>query len=250
MADRTRIIRFVLKPFAFVAGLGPAAYLTWAALTNHLSVNPLSDVTNETGVWTLRFVCITLTITPLRRLTGWNAAIRFRRMMGLYAFFYGTLHFTTYVVLDRFAGLVDFPDGIVSWTTVRNLATSIAGDIYKRPFITVGFTSFVLLVPLAVTSTAGWIRRLGGRRWNLLHRLVYVTAIGGVVHYWWLVKSDIRRPQIYAAVVGILLGFRLVRKLQESRAAAARQLDGSRTRWTATASDRADNARTSQEEGK
>jgi methionine sulfoxide reductase heme-binding subunit len=217
MADRTRIIRFVLKPLAFLAGLGPAAYLTWAALTNHLSVNPLSDVTNETGVWTLRFVCITLAITPLRRLTGWNAVIRFRRMMGLYAFFYGTLHFTTYVVLDRFAGLVDFPDGIVSWTTVRNLATSIVGDIYKRPFITVGFTALVLMVPLAVTSTAGMIRRLGGRRWNLLHRLVYVTAIGGVVHYWWLVKADIHRPQTYAAIVGILLGFRLVRKLQESR---------------------------------
>ena len=217
MADRRRIIRFVLKPLAFLAGLGPASYLTWAALTNHLSVNPLSDVTNETGVWTLRFVCITLAITPLRRVTGWNAVIGFRRMMGLYAFFYGTLHFSTYVVLDRFAGLVDFPDGIVSWTTVRNLATSIGGDIYKRPFITVGFTAFVLMVPLAVTSTAGMIRRLGGRRWQLLHRLVYVTAIGGVVHYWWLVKADIRRPQTYAAVVGILLAFRLVRKLQELR---------------------------------
>ena len=138
-------------------------------------------------------------------------------MAGLYAFFYGTLHFTTYIVLDRFAGLVDFPDGIVSWTTVRNLVTSIGGDIYKRPFITVGFTAFVLMVPLAVTSTAGMIRRLGGRRWQLLHRLVYVTAIGGVVHYWWLVKADIRRPQIYGAVVAILLGFRLVRKLQEMR---------------------------------
>ena len=138
-------------------------------------------------------------------------------MAGLYAFFYGTLHFTTYIVLDRFAGLVDFPDGIVSWTTVRNLVTSIGGDIYKRPFITVGFTAFMLMVPLALTSTAGMIRRLGGRRWNLLHRLVYVTAIGGVVHYWWLVKADIRRPQIYGAVVAILLGFRLVRKLQEMR---------------------------------
>ena len=217
MADRTRIIRFVLKPLAFLAGLGPAVYLIWAALTNHLSANPLSDVTNETGVWTLRFVCVTLTITPLRRLTGWNDLIRFRRMMGLYAFFYGTLHFTTYVVLDRFAGLVDFPNGIVSWTTVRNLATSIAGDIYMRPFITIGFTAFVLMVPLAATSTAGMIRRLGGRRWNLLHRLIYATAVLGVVHYWWLVKADIRRPQIYAAVVAILLGFRLVRNIQESR---------------------------------
>jgi len=250
MVDRTRIIRFVLKPLVFLAGLGPAAYLTWAALTNHLSVNPLSDVTNETGVWTLRFVCITLTITPLRRVTGWNAVIRFRRMMGLYAFFYGTLHFSTYIVLDRFAGLVDFPDGIVSWTTVRNLAASIAGDIYKRPFITVGFTALMLMVPLAVTSTSGMIRRLGGRRWNLLHRLIYLTAIGGVVHYWWLVKADIRRPQIYAAVVGILLTFRLVRRLQESRAAAARQGYPGRARQNAAAGNRADNAITSQEDGK
>jgi methionine sulfoxide reductase heme-binding subunit len=218
VADRTRIIRFVLKPLAFLAGLGPAVYLVWAALTGHLSVNPLSDVTNETGVWTLRFVAITLTITPLRRLTGWNSLIRFRRMMGLYAFFYGTLHFTTYVVLDRFAGLVDFPDGVVSWTTVRNLAVSIGGDIYMRPFITIGFTALVLMVPLAVTSTAGMIRRLGGRRWNLLHRLIYVTAVLGVVHYWWLVKADISRPQTYAAVMAILLGFRLVKKYQDSRA--------------------------------
>jgi methionine sulfoxide reductase heme-binding subunit len=215
--SESAIIRFVVKPLVFLAGLGPAVYLVWAAFTGHLSVNPLSDVTNETGVWTLRFVCITLAITPLRRLTGWNAFIRFRRMMGLYAFFYGTLHFTTYVVLDRFAGLVDFPNGIVSWTTVRNLATSIGGDIYQRPFITIGFSALILMVPLAVTSTAGMIRRLGGRRWQLLHRLVYATAILGVVHYWWLVKADIRRPQTYAAVVGMLLGFRLFKKMQESR---------------------------------
>ena len=224
MADRTRIVRFVVKPIVFLAGLSPAVYLTWAALTGHLSANPLSDVTNETGVWTLRFVAITLTITPLRRVTGWNNLIRFRRMAGLYAFFYGTLHFSTYVVLDRFAGLVDFPNGIVSWTTVRNLAASIGGDIYMRPFITIGFSAFVLMVPLAVTSTAGMIRRLGGRRWNLLHRLVYVTAVLGVVHYWWLVKADIRRPETYAAVVGLLLAFRLVRRFQTSRSPARAQV--------------------------
>jgi sulfoxide reductase heme-binding subunit YedZ len=217
VADRTRIIRFVAKPVVFFACLFPAVYLTWAALTGHLSANPLSDVTNETGVWTLRFLAITLGITPLRRLTGWNDLIRFRRMVGLYAFFYGTLHFLTYVVLDRFAGLVEFPDGIVSWTTVQNLLTSIGGDIYQRPFITIGFTALMLMVPLAVTSTAGWIRRLGGRRWQTLHRLIYVSAIGGVIHYWWLVKADIRRPQAYAAIVAILLGYRLTRKLQESR---------------------------------
>jgi sulfoxide reductase heme-binding subunit YedZ len=208
MADPTRVIRFVLKP---------VVYLTWAALTNHLSANPLSDVTNETGVWTLRFVCITLLITPLRNVSGWNALVRFRRMAGLYAFFYGTLHFLTYLILDRFAGLVDYPDGMVSLTTVRNVVKSSIGDIAMRPFITVGFTAFVLMIPLALTSTTGWIRRLGGKRWALLHRLVYVTGIAGVVHYWWLVKSDIRRPMIYGAIVATLLGFRLVKKIRSVR---------------------------------
>jgi sulfoxide reductase heme-binding subunit YedZ len=203
-----KIVRRVLKPLVFIAALGPAAWLVWAALTGNLSANPLSDLTNETGVWTLRFLCITLAITPLRRLTGWNQVIRFRRMVGLFAFFYGTLHFLTYVIVDRFAGL-DFPNGIVAWTTVRNLATSVSEDIYKRPFITVGFTAWSTLVPLAVTSTAGMIRRLGGRRWNQLHRLIYVTASAGVIHYWWLVKADIRRPITYGVVVGLLLAFRI-----------------------------------------
>jgi len=217
MADPTRVIRFVVKPVVFLAALSPAVYLTWAALTNHLSANPLSDVTNETGVWTLRFVCITLLITPLRNVSGWNALVRFRRMAGLYAFFYGTLHFLTYLILDRFAGLVDYPDGMVSLTTVRNVVKSSIGDISMRPFITVGFTAFVLMIPLALTSTTGWIRRLGGKRWALLHRLVYVTGIAGVVHYWWLVKSDIRRPMIYGAIVATLLGFRLVKKIRSVR---------------------------------
>jgi methionine sulfoxide reductase heme-binding subunit len=159
-------------------------------------------------VWTLRFVCITLALTPLRRLTGWNAVIRFRRMAGLFAFFYGTLHFLIYVIADRFASL-DFPNGIVAWTTVSNLAKSVGEDIYKRPYITVGFTALMTMVPLAATSTAGMIRRLGGRRWNLLHRLVYATGVLGVIHYWWLVKSDIQRPLAYGVVVGLLLGFRI-----------------------------------------
>jgi len=180
----------------------------WAGLTGNLSANPLSDLTNETGVWALRFICITLALTPLRRLTGWNAVIRFRRMAGLFAFFYATLHFLTYVIADRFASL-DFPDGILAWSTVRNLAKSVGEDIYKRPYITVGFTALMTLVPLAATSTAGMIRRLGGRRWNLLHRLVYVTGVLVVIHYWWLVKSDISRPMAYGVVVGLLLGFRI-----------------------------------------
>ena len=201
-------IRWFLKPLVFVVSLGPAAWLVWAALTGNLSANPLSDLTNETGVWTLRFLCITLSLTPLRRLTGWNTVVRFRRMAGLFAFFYGTLHFLTYVIADRFAGL-DFPDGFIAVSTARNLVKSIGEDIYKRPFITIGFSAWLTMVPLALTSTAGMIRRLGGRRWNLLHRLVYLTATLGVVHYWWLVKADVSRPRIYAIVVALLLGFRV-----------------------------------------
>jgi sulfoxide reductase heme-binding subunit YedZ len=181
----------------------------WAALTGNLSANPLSDLTNETGLWALRFICITLAITPARRLTGWNAVVRFRRMTGLFAFFYGSLHFLIYVIADRFAGL-DFPDGIVAWSTVVNLARSVGEDIYKRPFITIGFTTLMLLLPLAVTSTAGWIRRLGGRQWQSLHRLIYVASLTAILHYWWLVKLDISSPQRYAVIVGVLLTFRLV----------------------------------------
>lgn len=204
----TNTIRFSIKPLVFSASLGPAMWLVWAALTNNLSANPLSDVTLETGVWTLRFLCITLAITPLRKITGWNWTIKFRRMVGLFAFFYGTLHFLTYTIADRFAGL-DFPDGIVAWSTVKNLAASVSTDIYKRPFITIGFLAFSLMVPLAATSTAGMIRRLGGRRWNRLHRLVYATGVLAVIHYWWLVKADIRRPLAYGFVVALLLGFRV-----------------------------------------
>ena len=199
----------LLKAAVFLASLVPAAWLLWAALTGNLSANPLSDVTNETGVWTLRFLCITLSVTPLRRVTGWNIVIRFRRMIGLFAFFYGTLHLLTYVILDRFAGL-DFPSGIVAWRTVRDLAVSVGEDIYKRPFITVGFTAFTSMAPLAATSTAGMIRRLGGRNWQRLHRLVYVAALAGVLHYWWQVKADVQRPVAYAVVVGALLTFRVV----------------------------------------
>ena len=192
----------------FLAALGPFFYLVWAALTGNLSANPLADLTNETGVWTLRFVALTLAITPLRKITGWNTFIKFRRMVGLYAFFYGTLHLLTYVIADRFAGL-DFPDGMLALSTVRNLAKSVGQDIYKRPFITIGFSTWLSMAPLAVTSTAGWIRRLGGKRWNRLHRLVYLTATLGVLHYWWLVKADVSRPLTYGAVVGTLLAARV-----------------------------------------
>jgi methionine sulfoxide reductase heme-binding subunit len=182
----------VLKPVVFLACLGPLAYLVYGLFADALGANPIDAITDATGTWTLRFLVATLLVTPLRRWTGWNPLIRFRRMLGLFAFFYGTLHFTTYIWLDQF---FDVP-GILT-------------DIGKRPFITVGFTAFVLMVPLALTSTAGWIRRLGGRRWNLLHRLVYASAVLGVVHYWWLVKADISRPARYAAIVAVLLAARM-----------------------------------------
>ena len=216
-----RAVRFGLKPAAFLAALGPFVYLIWAALTGNLSANPLADLTNGTGVWTLRFICITIAITPLRKLTGWNAFIRFRRMAGLFAFFYGSLHLLTYAIVDRFAGLdqaagwVDaigaghLPGVMLVASTARALAASIGDDIYKRPFITIGFSAWLSMAPLAVTSTAGWIRRLGGKRWNRLHRLVYLTAVLGPLHYWWLVKADVSRPLTYAAVVGILFASRV-----------------------------------------
>lgn len=178
----------VLKSIAFVAALGPAAYLAYGVFADALGANPIDAITDETGTWTLRFLVLTLLVTPLRRMTGWNALVRYRRMLGLFAFFYGTLHFLTYIWLDQFFDVGE-----------------IVKDIAKRPFITVGFTAFVLMVPLALTSTAGWIRRLGGRKWNLLHRLVYVSAVAGVVHYLWLVKADISRPVRYGVIVAILL---------------------------------------------
>ena len=200
-----------------MASLAPAIYLGWAAYNGRLSANPISDITNETGVWALRFLCITLLLTPLRRVTGLNLVSAFRRMVGLYAFFYGTLHFSTYLILDRFAGLVDYPGGMISFTTAKRVIASSIGDIAMRPFITIGFTAFVLMVPLAITSTKGWIRRMGGKKWAALHRLVYVSAIAGVVHYWWLVKADISRPQTYAAIVAVLLGARLYYRYKKTR---------------------------------
>jgi len=224
LSDRT--LRLVLKPAVFLASLGPLTWLVWAALTGNLSVNPLSDLTNETGVWALRFVCITLALTPLRRITGWNAAIRFRRMLGLFAFFYGTVHFLIFIVADRLASL-GFPS-LAAWQTWQALAASIAEEILKRPYITVGFTSWVCMLALALTSTAGMIRRLGGKRWQQLHRAIYVAAVAGVVHFWWLVKADVREPQNYAVVVGALLAFRLAwwaRKRASAPAARPRMAD-------------------------
>jgi len=171
----------------------PLARLAWKGTHDGLGANPIEFITLSTGTWTLVFLLVTLAITPLRRLTGQAWLIRFRRLTGLFAFFYATLHFTTYIWLDKF---FDFPE--------------MLKDIAKRPFITAGFTAFVLLIPLAATSTAGSIRRLGGRNWQLLHRLIYVSALGGVVHFWWKVKADTRQPAIYAAILAGLLGYRII----------------------------------------
>jgi methionine sulfoxide reductase heme-binding subunit len=180
------------KIAVFIAGLAPLSRLGWKAYNGLLGANPIEVITHSTGDWTLIFLCITLAISPLRTITKQYWLIRFRRMLGLFAMFYGTLHFTTYIWLDKFFDLHE-----------------IVKDVGKRPFITMGFTAFVLMIPLAITSTSGWIRRLGGKRWNLLHRLIYVSAIAGVIHYVWLVKKDLSKPLEYAAVLTVLLGYRL-----------------------------------------
>jgi sulfoxide reductase heme-binding subunit YedZ len=205
-----------LKPVVFAAALIPFALLVWRGYNGDLTADPLVEITNETGIWTLRFVVITLAITPIRRLSGWNPVIRLRRTLGLFAFFYAMLHFLTYLVGDRFASL-DFPDGFVAWSTFVNLMASIWEDVAERPYITVGFIGFVSMIPLALTSTAGWIRRLGGRNWQRLHRLVYLTGIAGVTHYWWKVKADTLHPIIYAGIVALLLGYRLALSFKRSR---------------------------------
>ena len=200
-------IRWVLKPAVFLAALIPFGLLVQRLVNGNLGADPLKEITNETGLWTLRLLCITLTVTPIRRLTGWNAAVRFRRMLGLFAFFYGTVHFLIFIVADRLASL-GFPS-FAEWQTWKALTASIGEEILKRPYITVGFTSWVCMLALALTSTGGMVRRLGGRRWQQLHRLIYVAAVAGVVHFWWLVKADVREPRSYAVIVGALLAFRL-----------------------------------------
>lgn len=183
----------------FLLALAPAAALVWRGFAGRLGPNPIETITHATGDWTLRFLLLTLAVTPLRHLLRFPELIRFRRMLGLFAFFYGCLHLTTYLWLDQF---FDWP--------------AIAKDIVKRPFITAGAAGFALMAPLAATSTAGWIRRLGGRRWRMLHRLVYAAAAAGVVHYWWLVKSDIRLPAMYGAILALLLAWRLARAIAGS----------------------------------
>jgi len=201
------------KVVLFLLGLGPIGVLLWFAYqaasgldSLALTANPIEYVTHYTGDWTLRFLLITLTITPLRMLLNRPAITRFRRMLGLYAFFYGCLHMLTWLWWDRqfeISGMIE--------------------DVLKRIYITAGMTGFLAMVPLAITSTAGWVRRMGYKRWQKLHRLVYLSAAAGALHYFWLVKSDKRLPLLYASILAALLAVRVVawmRKRAPSRTAA------------------------------
>ncbi len=189
-----------IKAALFAACLLPA-FLLWRGFElDTLGANPIEAITRGTGDWTLRFLLITLAVTPLRKLTGWHWVVRLRRMLGLFAFAYGTAHLLTYLWLDQF----------FDWY-------AIARDILKRPFITVGFAALVLMAPLAATSSNAAIRRLGGRRWQALHRAIYPIAVLGCVHFWWLVKKDITEPLIYTAITAALLGIRAWWREQERR---------------------------------
>ena len=190
----------------FIAALIPLARIIYAIGVDPISLgaNPAETILHMTGDWVLYFMLITLAVTPLRKLTGLNDLIKFRRMLGLFAFFYASVHFLAYIGFDR---LFDFSD--------------MAREIVKRPFILVGFAAFVLLIPLAITSTRGWVLRLGGARWALLHKAIYPIAVLGVVHYWWLVKRDITWPLVFALVLAVLLAYRgLKRGGRRIRAAA------------------------------
>ena len=193
------------KTFIHFAALTPLAILLWQMWgvaktgSNALGADPVAEIEHRLGLWALRLLMITLAITPLRQLTGWNVLVRFRRMLGLYAFAYASLHFAAYLGLD-----------------LRGYWMQVFEDIAKRPYITVGFLSWSLLVPLAITSTTGWIKRLG-RNWARLHMLVYPVAVLAVLHFWWLVKSDVREPALYAGIAALLLGWRIWKRWGKSR---------------------------------
>jgi sulfoxide reductase heme-binding subunit YedZ len=191
--------RAIPKLLVFALALIPFGSLAWRLYRADLGVNPAETLQLETGIWTLRFLILTLAVTPMRRVTGWNRIIQYRRMLGLFAFFYGTLHFFSYLALDQYFSL----EGMLA-------------DVRKRPFITAGFVSFILMVPLAVTSTKGWIRRLG-RRWQVVHRLVYLAAAAGAVHYLWKVKVATGSPVYSAVIVGALLAFRVAWSVRKAR---------------------------------
>ena len=192
------------KSGVFMLSLVPFALLVWNSVGNKLGANPVESLQHATGDWALRFLVFTLCITPFRKMFHLPELIRFRRMLGLFAFFYVCLHFFTYLGPDQNFSL-----------------SAMLKDVVKRPFITLGFAAFVLMIPLALTSTAGMIRRLGGKRWQQLHRLIYVCAILAVVHYYWLVKSDIRKPLVYGVLVALLLLWRILNRRKTTASAKA-----------------------------
>ena len=209
---RTILVSKWTKVAVFLICLIPFADLVWRINKSDLGANPVEFLQHATGDWTLRFLVFTLCVTPFRKLFKLPDLIRFRRMLGLFAFFYVSLHFLTYLGPDQ----------------SFNLAGMLK-DVVKRPFITVGFAAFVLLIPLAITSSAGWVRRLGGKRWQAIHRSIYLCAILGVIHYYWLVKSDVREPLFYGFLVGILLFWRFTEWLTKRRAAALARTTAIRT---------------------
>jgi sulfoxide reductase heme-binding subunit YedZ len=199
--DTLRQIRLIWKPVIFLLCLVPAALVITDAfeITGRLGANPIEEIQDRFGIWAIRFIMITLAVTPLRHLTGWNWLLRFRRMFGLLTFFYVLTHFLTWLILDQ-----------------SLLLSAIAEDLTERPFITIGFTALVLLTAMAVTSTNGMRRRMG-RRWQKLHYSVYVIGLLGVWHYWWQVKKDASDAQIYAVILAVLLGFRIWWKLRQKK---------------------------------
>jgi methionine sulfoxide reductase heme-binding subunit len=200
---RAAVVTRVVKPLLYVAGVLPCAWIIFALATDRVDGDQVKFIQHTTGLTVLVSVFLTLSVTPLRRLTGWNEVIRTRRLIGLTAFWYALLHFLTYVVFDQSLSVAD-----------------ITEDVAKHPWVLVGFASFLMLVPLAVTSTNGWVRRLGGKRWRRLHSLVYPVAAGGVLHFLWLVKKDVRTPLYFAAVLAMLLAFRYWLYLTSRRAPA------------------------------
>jgi methionine sulfoxide reductase heme-binding subunit len=203
----TKLAVFLLSlvPFGILLWLCWEAYST-GNTTDYVSANPIEYITHYTGDWTIRFICFTLCITPLRMLSNQPQITRFRRMLGLFAFFYGCVHLSAWIFLDP----------------RQNTIPAIWEDIVKRRYITVGMLAFLAMLPLAITSTAGWVRRLTFKRWKRLHRLIYLSAVAAVIHYYWLVKSDVRLPLMYAAIMAVLLGYRIVAWLRKRNASAGR----------------------------
>jgi len=197
----------LLKGVLFIAGCMPFLRLVIFTLTDQLGANPVEFITRNTGDWTLYFLCITLAVTPLRRFTGWNWLVRLRRMLGLFAFFYASLHFMTFLWFDHFFDVAE-----------------MLKDVVKRPFITVGFGAFLLLIPLAATSTNAMIKRLGGKRWQWLHRLIYLIAPLGILHYWWMKagKNDFSQPILFGLIVAALLLLRLYWRFMQGQGMRAR----------------------------